>query len=538
MATRYLAKLSNADRSSLMQSLFDIQQGTCFICGNPIDISFDSSLDIDHTIPLAMQGKDDPSNFALTHSSCNRSKQASDLRVARVLSTFARIKNQCDIEKRVPNLNDVLRYYGGALYEMSLYRDYEKNEIVFHLPEVHDTKYYRVPVYKDEQSEVEYFFVNLPIQYLFHDDQINPRPIGNQLSKLIDEFFKKRPQLHVALGWITLDEHNKTRIRIFDGQHKTAAQVLLGTKYIPIRVFLNPDPDVLLTTNNNAGTTLRQVAFDKSVQRHLGSTIYKDRVERYQRDFGMSPDDMSFSELDLVNHFRGESREIRRFVLDSVRSGITQNQDNKLMEFVDFGGRANEKPMSYSAIEKTFYSFFIGQDLLDTSIDFNLSDDTNPRELEKTQITRLMNIVADEIMIGKFDTQLGSGQVESKVQKGELIPDNHLRSFRLSREEILYVWLSYIKQIIYQHYSLTGTPLPENRVFQQQFPERVWDLIRNYVKSLFELPLWVNHELSATVFGGKQSPKYWQTIFTTGRSPQGVVVLTQPFNLIEMSKDK
>ena len=35
----------------------------------------------------------------------------------------------------------------------------------------------------------------------------------------------------------------------------------------------NPDAELLLTANTNAGTTLRQVAFDKSVQRQPDSSI-------------------------------------------------------------------------------------------------------------------------------------------------------------------------------------------------------------------------------------------------------------------------
>ena len=50
------------------------------------------------------------------------------------------------------------------------------------------------------------------------------------------------------------------------------------------------------------------------------------------------------------------------------------------------------------------------------------------------------------------------------------------------------------------------------------------------------LPLWVNKDLSATVFGGKQNNSFWQTVFETGRSPQGVQVLAKPLNLVEMIK--
>jgi len=35
------------------------------------------------------------------------------------------------------------------------------------------------------------------------------------------------------------------------------------------------------------------------------------------------------------------------------------------MTFVDFGGRGQERPLSYSTVEKTFYSFFIYPKLLD-----------------------------------------------------------------------------------------------------------------------------------------------------------------------------
>ena len=61
-------------------------------------------------------------------------------------------------------------------------------------------------------------------------------------------------------------------------------------------MFVNPDRDLLLTTNTNAGTTLRQVAFDKSVQRHLGSALFQDRVEKYRKDRDLPPDTDVFGE--------------------------------------------------------------------------------------------------------------------------------------------------------------------------------------------------------------------------------------------------
>jgi hypothetical protein len=155
---------------------------------------------------------------------------------------------------------------------------------------------------------------------------------------------------------------------------------LLDVKELPVRIFVNPDLDVLLTTNTNAGTTLRQIAFDKSVQRHLGSALYLDRVDRYQKEHNLGDNVFTFSERDLVRHFKGESREMKRYILDAVRDSITHHPENQLKDYVDFGGRGKEKPLSYSTIEKTFYSFFIYQDLLERPLDYRMEE----RESQRT----------------------------------------------------------------------------------------------------------------------------------------------------------
>jgi len=536
MGSLYLNNLTPEQRKELERRLHQSQQGSCFICEKPIDLVLHAdAIDIDHVEPIKTGGKDDPVNFALTHASCNRSKQASDLRVARVLARFATIRDEVAPENRGPNLGDILSRHGGARFELRVNR--QGNTVNISFPEVGRNDIVQIPLYRDELSGVDYFFAKLPIEYLYHDDRINPRAVGSAINGLVDEFHKKRPQLHVALSWAELaDGQSKTKIQVFDGQHKATAQVLLGARELPVRVFLNPDLDIMLTTNTNAGTTLRQVAFDKSVQRHLGSALFIERVERYRKDRGLFEDDESFSEKDLVNHFKGEWREMRRYVLDAVRDSVTHNPDNKLKDYIDFGGKGKERPFSYSTIEKTFYSFFIFPDVLDTPLNYRIEEGENPRELEKEQILHLMNLIAEKLYVGQFDPSIGTSRVENRLQKGEDIPEPHLRAYRLAREEILYSWLRFVKQIVQNYFITTGKPIKEERLFQYRFPEPLWESIELFLESWRALPLWVNRDLSLSVFGGKQNYEFWQTIFESGKTPQGQQVLSNAINLMQLIK--
>ncbi len=107
----------------------------------------------------------------------------------------------------------------------------------------------------------------------------------------------------------------------------------------------------------------------------------------------------------------------------------------------------------------------------------------------------------------------------------------------MSREEIMYNWLKYIKQIISNYFSMQGKPITDEKLFQYKFPEPLFDVLRIFIKNLRNLKIWVDREMSKTVFSGKQNNQYWQMVFENGTTPQGLKVLSEPINLMEMIKE-
>jgi hypothetical protein len=475
MTSKYLASLTHEEYQALTKKLLAIQNNLCFICQKPIDPSIQET-NIDHIIPLANKGKDSEGNFAVTHASCNKSKQDANLRIARVLSTLSAIKKEAaeNHQKQSASLADVLKYYGGSKYAFH-YKE-KDGKLIYSFSEIGDTAIYAAEIFEDMLSKERTVFLQVPIEYLYHDHFINPRGINSSISLLVKEFYKGNPQLHIALARII-----DNKISIFDGQHKAVAQILLNNRKLLLRLFLNPNIDRLTETNTNAGSTLRQIAFDKSIMRQLNNTLYNERIKEYQKLHNLSEDCYDFSEQQVVDQFKGESVNIRKYIIDSLKDVITHSADNKLKAFIDFEGKAKELPLSYSAFEKTFLSIFIDSKLiLTTNIGYKTDEGNNPRELEISQLVHLLNIFAEEVYINKFNPDVGVAQIEKKIidKKDKDITDDHLVAYRMSKEEIIYNWLQYLKGVIYQYFGAMGklTDDNKNKLFQVPFAEQLWKI--------------------------------------------------------------
>lgn len=530
MSSKFLSSLSSDESKKLTKKLCEIQKNQCYICGDEIRLDLGIT-NIDHIIPLANKGKDSEENFAVTHESCNKSKQDANLEIARKLHILIKIQDEAlKYDEKTGSLKHVLTHFDGSKHSFKC--TIKEDLIEYSFPHMGDNKIYKTSIFHDNLSKEKSCFIEIPIEYLFHDELINPRGINTSISKLVKEFYKGNPQLHLSLARL---EHD--RIKIFDGQHKAVAQILLGTRTLPLRIFLEPNVERMTETNTNASSSLRQIAFDKAIMRQLSNTLYMERVHQYQKDHKLVEDDFSFSEFDLALYFKGENKNIKKYIIEHIKHSATQQPDNKLKDYIDFEGKAKELPISHSAFDKTFLAIFIdSKSILNTPINFKIDEGLNPRELEITQLTQFMNIVAEEIYIGRFKPEIGVHRIENRIIDGKdnTITGEHLVAFRLSKEEIVFNWLLFVKDVISNYFAVIGKRVDQDSLFQTKFDDQLWVNIRNFIQNLRELPLWKDKSMASTSFSGKKNYDFWDSIFKTGKRPDGIQALAKPLNIFNM----
>ncbi len=230
--SEFLAKLTENQKNDLMKRLLASQGGNCYLCEKKIDLTLDKDdLDIDHIKPLhpiafEPKGNDDEYNMALTHAHCNRAKSNKSVALYKAI---LKIKN---LEEKIQDvsLKEILEVSGGSKKE--LIYSIEGNMFKYKIGDDH----FSTPIFTDELSGEKSCFVQLPIEYIFHDSVLNPRTLNASVTKLVEEFYYGNPQLHSCLATI-----KDGKVSIFDGQHKAVAQVVLGVKTLLARIFIEPN---------------------------------------------------------------------------------------------------------------------------------------------------------------------------------------------------------------------------------------------------------------------------------------------------------
>jgi len=523
-------EMSKEEKEKLIQRLWELQGKICFLCEQEINLQADK-VEVDHIIPLTDNGPDEEANWALMHAECNNKKRAQNLELARAKIRFDKIKEKYG---GAVTTAQILEEFGGSKEEV--FAKIEKDEIVIRF----GNRDHKFSILTDPSNDsYKCFFGLLPIEIIHHDSELNPRKIID-IDKLIDEFFRKNPQLHVALCRIHFEESGgKSKVLLFDGQHKTAAQIVLGRGHIFCRVFINPDKDHLKDVNRRAHKELRQIEFFRSVLDTLGQDIFSVKFKEYLEN----PETKPKSEKGFIEWIEAEKRsDMEKNLYHYLKTRIRDFKEpiNKFFNFVEMEkARSRELPISYDSVEKTFFRWFIDA----TPCEIELLEDEEKqyvRDIEARNLVKLMNLFAEKTLEGKFDKSIGAYKIEEQIRKGKNIPDEHLRAFRLYRPAAFVVWCELLKEAIATYLimnrKITNDMKTERkkgkgtRIFWTELDDNDWNAISKMIDKMIRHKIWIDRGETISNAFGQTRPEFFKRFLERGEL-EGRKLVEQPIDI-------
>lgn len=515
-----LDSISSNERKALVQRLYDGQKQKCFICAAEINLSI-HPVDIDHIKALSLGGSDNENNFALVHAHCNRSKGIRDLQLQKYIHLLGKhIKKYTEQEGGMFTVREALQEFIPTREDLHL--KISDEDVILTLSDNNGITTRKYPILYDlNDHSIRSIVAVIPAKYVQHDESINPRSIVD-LEPMIEEFYNRNPQLQPSLGICTFSGNEAiVKVYLFDGQHKAAAQLYVGNTDLFLRVFLNPDKTKLKETNFRAHTKLAQIHFAQFITDKVGYDIYSESFGSYVARMGDKGSERSFIEgspEQMQSEYRGY---LKNYLQYRVLTETADGERNKLIGYIEtVSARSKKWPLSYETVQKTFFKFLnikpVGETLQKTE---------HYRELEKNNLIKLMSMFAEEVVVGKFDSNLGIFKIEEQLADNpDKIPLPHLRAYRMCRASAMTVWTGELKEAIAQLLSLNNryetADWKRTRLLWAEISEEEWSKIRKMIKLIADHKVWIekmNIDIVQTLQSTRQAD--WKSILLDGKLP-------------------
>ncbi len=245
----------------------------CFISGEIISDS--DEIQYDHIQPFSKGGETTPANIRIVLKEYNIRKSNQSLYDVRDNLRLERLFEEKKSKIRLQDILDLKEVQTNKTHS------YITDDVI----KIDDGNSPRnFPLFYDSILDVPYFYGRIPISWVENDDEegLQPRVIDYKRLKEIRDHLRSHPQLAPSIGRLVA-----SKLKLFDGQHKLAAQVLNNQKEVDIKIYVSPsDPslarklfDGLMITNLEAHSKLKQIPFYTSTLLDRLSVIYKELIQ-------------------------------------------------------------------------------------------------------------------------------------------------------------------------------------------------------------------------------------------------------------------
>jgi hypothetical protein len=461
--------LSDAEKSIVRQQQVETDGSLrCFISGEIISASDD--IEYDHIQPLSKDGETSIANIRIVFKKYNQSKSNQSLYDVRDNLRLERLfeskKNHIKLQD-IFELKDVSRRNTHSVVESGVVTidDGSQRRTFSLLP--------------DPILGVSYFYGRVPVSWLENDDQegLQPRVIDYKRLIIIRDHLKIHPQLAPSIARL-LDN----RLKLFDGQHKLAAQILNNNVEADVKVFVSPTDtegakrlfDDLMITNLEAHSKLKQVPFYTSTLLVRLSVIYRELLE----EFISTKEPESHTEESFV-HFLSVSKQFRKTsAKDMLRSAIKTAAlaGSALEPYVAEASKDASFPITIDLLEKTIFPSTLYLD--PATAKFTSVQDH--RNAETQNFADVASLLVIETKIVNWVQNI----------KGKALTHEQLKARRIWHKGSVLTWSPYLKSILYFALQAMTSIERDHLLYRELMTDHQKSIVQRCLNRLFLHPLW------------------------------------------------
>lgn len=470
------------------QRIIEIHGRRCYATGH--EISKDEAVFFDHIKAFADGGPTSIDNIAPMCKYHNESKgrlPLEDFRIKLKLDNFfsqgqaLTLRDELDWFKK----NNLIKEFGRKVYIVE-----KDNTVIF---ENNGNKEI-YPLHKCSTTGWTFFYATLPVEVINSDDD-DQHEIGLQPRYLIfDKIFElyRHFQRHPVLQ-PSIARFSNNQILVFDGQHKIAALLWNNQLKFEVKVYLNPDIQLLNETNISAHDKYSQTRFYSSIMvAKLGSQFGKQF-----EDYRNLEDGKVKSEANFLRYLRSTEYltlgEVDKKFISYLYDSVLNEDQNKLVRLVPKGNRGSaEYPLTIDLLSKSLLSNFLYR----SPVEDDMTSKNYRREIEIQNVINLFNILDDELLFLWDGNKPESDNTQNKLN-------------RMFRSKSIMSWSEILRDAISAKLEIFDAD-EKAMIFYRDLSIESMEKIKRIIKRLADWAIWnspINSEIDRVLSDNKSEVK-------------------------------
>lgn len=441
----------------------------CYISGEIINLDADE-YEFDHVHPVALDGENSLPNMRAVLKKYHVKKGTLSLYEVRENLRLEKLFNQ---KKNSIKLQDIIALKGverrSVHFEIdgqvATISDGEKR-LSFHLID-------------DPILGVKYFYGRVPVYWVQNDDQegLQPRVIDYKRLITLRDHLHAHPQMAPAIARLLSGS-----IRLFDGQHKVAAQLLNDCNEIDIKVYISPDDpvlakllfDSLMMTNLEAHSKMRQVPFYTSTLIERFSVIYKELWE----DFATQKPTNQHSEANFYAFLVNEKGFPRGKANDIFRAEIKETalHQSELAKYIAEASKDASFPLTQEIMNKIIFPSCLylqpSPAICDSPEDY--------RNQEAANFVSLSELLVEQSYLASWVQRSGSTSLSPAS----------LKARRIWHKGSVLTWGPYLRDSIINAFNIMTEDERNRLLYRPEMGADTKERIQTHLHRLFNHPLW------------------------------------------------